>query len=146
MQTGTILLEVKNLKKHYPVYKGILRRQAGSVKAVDGFSLFIREGETLGLVGESGCGKTTAGRAILRLIEPTEGEILFRSRDRGRGGGTTQEINVTAASKKTMKELRRNMQIIYQDPYSSLDSRMTIGSIIGEPLLVHGLSKTKERE
>jgi peptide/nickel transport system ATP-binding protein len=146
LQTGTILLEVKNLKKHYPVYKGILRRQAGSVKAVDGFSLFIREGETLGLVGESGCGKTTAGRAILRLIEPTEGEILFRSRDRGRGGGTTQEINVTAASKKTMKELRRNMQIIYQDPYSSLDSRMTIGSIIGEPLLVHGLSKTKERE
>jgi peptide/nickel transport system ATP-binding protein len=146
LQTGTILLEVKNLKKHYPVYKGILRRQAGSVKAVDGFSLFIREGETLGLVGESGCGKTTAGRAILRLIEPTKGEILFRSRDRGRGGGTTQEINVTAASKKTMKELRRNMQIIYQDPYSSLDSRMTIGSIIGEPLLVHGLSKTKERE
>jgi peptide/nickel transport system ATP-binding protein len=146
LHTEDILLEVNDLKKYYPIYKGIFRRIAASVKAVDGFSLFIREGETLGLVGESGCGKTTAGRAILRLIEPTGGEILFRYKGCMNGGNASREINVTTASKKLMKDLRRNMQIIYQDPYSSLDSRMTIGSIIGEPLLVHGVSKAGERE
>lgn len=146
MHTDNILLEVKNLKKYYPIYKGIFRRIAAYVKAVDGFNLFVKEGETLGLVGESGCGKTTAGRTILRLIEPTEGEVLFRSKERVNGVKKYQEINVTTASNMLMKDLRRNMQIIYQDPYSSLDSRMTIGSIIGEPLLVHGVSKAKERE
>ena len=146
LHTDNILLEVKNLKKYYPIYKGIFRRIAAYVKAVDGFNLFIREGETLGLVGESGCGKTTAGRAILRLIEPTEGEVLFRAREQVNGVKSYQEINVTAAPKMLMKDLRRNMQIIYQDPYSSLDSRMSIGSIIGEPLLVHGVSKADERE
>ena len=146
MGTDNILLEVKNLKKYYPIYKGIFRRIAAYVKAVDGFNLFVREGETLGLVGESGCGKTTAGRAILRLIEPTEGEVLFRARGQVDGVKHYQEINVTAAPNMLMKDLRRNMQIIYQDPYSSLDSRMTIGAIIGEPLLVHGVSKAKERE
>ena len=146
MANDTPLLEVKNLKKYYPIYKGIFRRVAAHVKAVDGFHLFIKEGETLGLVGESGCGKTTAGRTILRLIEPTEGEILFRSKGRVNGREQYQEIEVASATKKQMKDLRRNMQIIYQDPYSSLDSRMTIGSIIGEPLLVHGVSKARERE
>ena len=146
MVSDNILLEVKNLKKYYPIYKGIFRRVAAYVKAVDGFNLFIREGETLGLVGESGCGKTTAGRAILRLIEPTEGEVLFRAREQVNGVKRYQEINVTAAPNMLMKDLRRNMQIIYQDPYSSLDSRMSIGSIIGEPLLVHGISKADERE
>jgi peptide/nickel transport system ATP-binding protein len=146
LETDNILLEVKNLKKYYPIYKGIFRRIAAYVKAVDGFNLFVREGETLGLVGESGCGKTTAGRAILRLIEPTEGEVLFRAREQVNGVKRYQEISVTAAPKILMKDLRRNMQIIYQDPYSSLDSRMSIGSIIGEPLLVHGVSKVDERE
>jgi peptide/nickel transport system ATP-binding protein len=146
LDTDNILLEVKNLKKYYPIYKGIFRRISAYVKAVDGFNLFVREGETLGLVGESGCGKTTAGRAILRLIEPTEGEVLFRAREQVKGVKNYQEINVTAAPNVLMKDLRRNMQIIYQDPYSSLDSRMTIGSIIGEPLLVHGVSKANERE
>lgn len=146
MPNDNILLEVKNLRKYYPIYKGIFRRITAYVKAVDGFNLFIKEGETLGLVGESGCGKTTAGRTILRLIEPTEGEILFRPKERVDGMEKCQEINVATASNKQMKDLRRNMQIIYQDPYSSLDSRMTIESIIGEPLLVHGVSKAKERE
>ena len=146
MPNDNILLEVKNLRKYYPIYKGIFRRISAYVKAVDGFHLFIKEGETVGLVGESGCGKTTAGRTILRLIEPTEGEILFRPKERVDGMEKCQEINVATASNKQMKDLRRNMQIIYQDPYSSLDSRMTIESIIGEPLLVHGLSKAKERE
>lgn len=146
MPNDNILLEVNNLKKYYPIYKGIFRRITAYVKAVDGFNLFIKEGETLGLVGESGCGKTTAGRTILRLIEPTEGEILFRPKERVDGMEKCQEINVATASNKQMKDLRRNMQIIYQDPYSSLDSRMTIESIIGEPLLVHGVSKAKERE
>jgi len=146
LYSDNILLEVKNLKKYYPIYKGIFRRIAAYVKAVDGFNLFVREGETLGLVGESGCGKTTAGRAILRLIEPTEGEVLFRAREQVDGVKSYQEINVTAAPNTLMKDLRRNMQIIYQDPYSSLDSRMSIGSIIGEPLLVHGVSKANERE
>jgi len=146
LDTDNTLLEVKNLKKYYPIYKGIFRRIAAYVKAVDGFNLFVKEGETLGLVGESGCGKTTAGRAILRLIEPTEGEVLFRSREQVNGVKRYQEINVTNAPNMLMKDLRRNMQIIYQDPYSSLDSRMSIGSIIGEPLLVHGVSKANERE
>jgi len=146
LPNDNILLEVKNLRKYYPIYKGIFRRISAYVKAVDGFHLFIKEGETVGLVGESGCGKTTAGRTILRLIEPTEGEILFRPKERVDGMEKCQEINVATASNKQMKDLRRNMQIIYQDPYSSLDSRMTIESIIGEPLLVHGLSKAKERE
>jgi oligopeptide/dipeptide ABC transporter ATP-binding protein len=146
LPNDNILLEVNNLKKYYPIYKGIFRRITAYVKAVDGFNLFIKEGETLGLVGESGCGKTTAGRTILRLIEPTEGEILFRPKERVDGMEKCQEINVATASNKQMKDLRRNMQIIYQDPYSSLDSRMTIESIIGEPLLVHGVSKAKERE
>lgn len=146
LDTDNTLLEVKNLKKYYPIYKGIFRRVAAYVKAVDGFNLFVKEGETLGLVGESGCGKTTAGRAILRLIEPTEGEVLFRAREQVNGVKSYQEINVTTAPNMLMKDLRRNMQIIYQDPYSSLDSRMSIGSIIGEPLLVHGVSKANERE
>jgi peptide/nickel transport system ATP-binding protein len=146
LDTDNILLEVKNLKKYYPIYKGIFRRVAAYVKAVDGFNLFVREGETVGLVGESGCGKTTAGRAILRLIEPTEGEVLFRASEQVNRVKRYQEIDVTAAPNMLMKDLRKNMQIIYQDPYSSLDSRMSIGSIIGEPLLVHGVSKADERE
>jgi peptide/nickel transport system ATP-binding protein len=139
-----ILLEVRNLKKYFPVRKGILRRVVAHVKAVDGVDMYIKEGETLGLVGESGCGKTTTGRAILRLIEPTEGEILFHSKKLAGPGQEYREVAIGSASRKLLKSLRRDMQIIYQDPYSSLNPRMAIGDIIGEPLLVHGIRKGSE--
>ena len=129
-----ILLEVKNLRKYYPVTKGfIFQRQVGAVKAVDDISFFIRKGETLGLVGESGCGKTTTGRVILRLQEPTQGEALFEGRD------------IFKLRKEELRRLRRDMQIIFQDPYSSLNPRMTVGDIIGEPLEIHNLARGKEK-
>jgi len=146
LPADNILLDVKGLQKYFPVRKGVFRRTVAHVKAVDGLDMFIREGETLGLVGESGCGKTTTGRSILRLIEPTAGDILFRSKKMAEGGETYKEVNVVTAHRKMMKALRREMQIIFQDPYSSLNPRMTVGSIVGEPLLVHGLAKGAERE
>lgn len=135
---GHLLLEVKNLKKYFPVRRGVFRRVVANVKAVDGVSFFIREGETLGLVGESGCGKTTAGRSILRLIEPSAGEILFHNNG--------QAVDIAKTPNRRMKPLRRQMQIIFQDPYSSLNPRMTIGDIIAEPLVVHRVGTAKERE
>jgi len=146
LPSDNILLEVKHLKKYFPVRKGILRRVVAHVKAVDDVDMYIKEGETLGLVGESGCGKTTAGRTILRLIEPTEGEILFRSRRLASPGEEYKVVNIVTASRKLLKALRRDMQIIFQDPYSSLNPRMTVGTIVGEPLLVHGVAKGSERE
>ncbi|UCG09879.1 MAG: dipeptide ABC transporter ATP-binding protein [Dehalococcoidia bacterium] len=127
------LLEARDLKKYYPVTGGLLSRHRGDVKAVDGVSFFIKEGETLGLVGESGCGKSTLGRTILRLEEPTEGEIIYRGTD------------VTRLDKKALRELRREVQIIFQDPQSSLDPRMTVGRSIGEALLIQGLGDELER-
>lgn len=141
-----MLLEVKNLRKYFPVRRGILKRVVAHVKAVDDIDIYIKEGETLGLVGESGCGKTTTGRAILRLTEPTSGEILFRSRKLAAPGNRYRELNVASASRKLIKLLRREMQIIFQDPYSSLNPRMTVGEIVGEPLLVHGVANHRERE
>jgi len=146
LSSDNILLEVKNLKKHFPVRKGILRRVVAHVKAVDDVDMYIKEGETFGLVGESGCGKTTIGRTILRLIEPTAGEVLFRSKKLARPGEQYREVNVTTVRSKLLKTLRRDMQIIFQDPYSSLNPRMTVGSIVGEPLLVHGVARGSERE
>ena len=146
MADREILLEVRHLKKYFPVRKGIFLRAAGQVKAVDDVDLYIREGETLGLVGESGCGKTTTGRAILRLIEPTAGQILFRSKKPSGSGESGREIDIAAAPPERLKSLRRNLQIIFQDPYSSLDPRMTVAEIVGEPLQVHGIAKGSERE
>ena len=146
MPSDNILLEVKNLKKYFPVHKGILRRVVAHVKAVDGVDMYIRGGETLGLVGESGCGKTTTGRAILRLIEPTAGEILFRSKKLAGPGEEYKEVAIASAPRKLLKSLRRDMQIIFQDPYSSLNPRMTVGAIVGEPLLVHDMAKGSEQE
>jgi peptide/nickel transport system ATP-binding protein/oligopeptide transport system ATP-binding protein len=127
------LLQVRDLVKHFPVRAGVLQRVAAWVKAVDGVTFEIREGETFGLVGESGCGKTTVGRTILRLIEPTGGYVRFRN------------VDVFAASRRDLKALRRDMQIIFQDPFSSLDPRMPIGESIAEGLYVHG-ARRREAE
>ena len=130
-ENGRILLEVKDLKKHFPIKRGLMSRTVGQVKAVDGVSFFVREGETLGLVGESGSGKTTTGRMILRAHDPTAGEIWFEDRDMGR-------VNIAELDRQQLKKLRRNIQMIFQDPYSSLNPRMTLLQIVGEPLLVNG--------
>src|SRR5437867_3215740 len=133
---GQLLLEVKDLKKHFPIKRGLLSKTVGQVKAVDGVSFYVREGETLGLVGESGSGKTTTGRMILRAHDPTSGEIWFADREMGR-------VNVAEMEKRQLKKLRRNIQMIFQDPYSSLNPRMTLQEIVGEPLLVNGVARGK---
>jgi peptide/nickel transport system ATP-binding protein len=138
------LLEVRNLKKYFPVRKGVFKRTVGSVKAVDDINLHIRAGETLGLVGESGCGKTTAGWTILQMLKPTSGEVIFRSRRLAQPGEEYKELNVVAASRKELKNLRRDMQIIFQDPYSSLNPRMTVGAIVEEPLFAHKVAQGSE--
>jgi peptide/nickel transport system ATP-binding protein len=131
-----ILLEVKDLKKHFPIQKGFFRRVVGQVRAVDGVSFSIREGETLGLVGESGCGKTTTGRCILRAYKPTAGAVWFR-----RNG---EMVNVFKVPTNEMKVLRREMQIIFQDPFSSLNPRMTVMDIVSEPLRIHRIARGAE--
>jgi len=136
-QSEDIILEVKNLKMYFPVGSGFLsRKPVGYVKAVDDVSFTVQRGETLGLVGESGCGKTTTGRSILQLYKPTAGQVIFDGQ------------NLTSMNTKTMRGMRREMQVIFQDPYSSLNPRMTAGNIIGEPLIVHGLvaNKTEYRD
>jgi len=129
-----VILKVENLTKHFPITRGVFRRQVGAVKAVDGISFEIFQGETLGLVGESGCGKSTTGRVILQLYPATEGKVFFRGRD------------LMSLSKEELRKIRPQIQMIFQDPQESLNPRMTVGSIISEPLLEHGSYKGKSRQ
>jgi oligopeptide transport system ATP-binding protein len=128
------LLQVDNLKKHFPITGGILSKQVGEMKAVDGISFTVKEGETLGIVGESGCGKSTTGRMLLRLIEPTDGKIIFENQD------------LRALSNNDMRKVRRNIQMVFQDPFASLNPRHTVEKILEEPLIVHGIGSPKERK
>ncbi|MDQ0350477.1 peptide/nickel transport system ATP-binding protein/oligopeptide transport system ATP-binding protein [Alkalibacillus filiformis] len=128
------ILEVNNLKKYFDVKGGVFGRKVGEVKAVDDVTFTVNEGEILGIVGESGCGKSTTGKALLRLIEPTEGEVKFEDQD------------ITQLDDESMRKLRRDMQIIFQDPYASLNPRHTVEKIVGEPLFVHGMKSSEERK
>jgi peptide/nickel transport system ATP-binding protein/oligopeptide transport system ATP-binding protein len=131
---GPSLIEVRDLVKHFPLKKGIVfQRQVGAVKAVDGVSFDVREGETIGLVGESGCGKSTTARLVTRLLDPTSGSIVYRGED------------IAGKSRRELKPLRRDMQMIFQDPYSSLNPRKTVGSIIGEPFVIHDIERDEDR-
>lgn len=130
-----VILDVKNLKKYFPITQGILlQRKVADVKAVDGISFDVKQGETLGLVGESGCGKSTTGRTILQLYRPTEGEVVFRGKDLAKLQG------------EDLRKMRSDMQMIFQDPYASLNPRMTVGDIIAEPLEVHNIAKGQEKK
>ncbi|MFB1082908.1 ABC transporter ATP-binding protein [Jeotgalibacillus sp. JSM ZJ347] len=132
--TTETLLKVENLKKHFPIRGGVLGKEIGSVKAVEGVSFEVKKGETLGIVGESGCGKSTTGRMLLRLIEPTDGKVYFEGQD------------VTKLSTGDMRKLRRDMQMVFQDPFASLNPRHTVEKILEEPLKVHGIGTPKERK
>ncbi|NJN53549.1 MAG: dipeptide ABC transporter ATP-binding protein [Anaerolineae bacterium] len=129
-----VLVSVKDLKLHFPIMRGVIRRQVGAVKAVDGITFDIYKGETLGLVGESGCGKSTTGRSILQLLKPTDGEVLFENKD------------LTKLSKGDLRRARRHMQMIFQDPQASLNPRLTVGSIISEPLEIHNVGDKESRK
>ena len=131
---ANLLLKVEHLKKYFPIQSGILGKKSGEVKAVDDLSFEVYEGETLGIVGESGCGKSTTGRAIMRLLEPTSGKIIF------------DDVELTDLSSKDMRKMRRDIQMVFQDPYASLNPRHTVGKILEEPLIVHGIDNSKERK
>lgn len=126
-----VILKVDNLKMHFPLRRGLMQRVVGTIKAVDGISFELQENEVMGLVGESGCGKTTVGRALLRLYDPTDGEVLFHKED-------GNWVDVAKVNSKQMKELRKEMRMIFQDPFSSLNPRLTVKDIIAEPLVIHG--------
>ena len=137
MRDSRNILEVKGLKKYFPITAGFFKKTVGYVRAVDNIDIYVREGETLALVGESGCGKTTLGRSILRAIQPTEGEVLFKRRD-------GKVVDLTKIGNDLMRDTRRDMQMVFQDPYASLNPRMTVLNIISEPLICHKLMKGKE--
>ncbi|MDX6423078.1 MAG: peptide/nickel transport system ATP-binding protein [Gaiellaceae bacterium] len=130
-EPGDEILRVEELVKHFPIRAGLFKRQVGQIHAVDGVDLTVRAGETLGLVGESGCGKSTLGRTIMKLLEPTSGRIFFDGRD------------ITSFSRRQMREIRKGMQIVFQDPYASLNPRMTVREIVAEPLRINGLYDRK---
>ena len=132
MTNNDALLRVEDLKMHFPIYRGVFQKEVGAVRAVDGITFSIKRGETLGLVGESGCGKSTTGRAILQLYKPTAGHVFYGDQD------------LTLLKGEDLRHMRRKMQMIFQDPYASLNPRMTVGDIIGEPLLVHNVASGKE--
>ncbi len=139
-----ILLDVRNLVKEFPITRGVFfKKQIGAVHAVSGVSFQVRRGETLGLVGESGCGKSTTARCVLRLLEPTSGEVLYRGA--AVGDLDADVVDIASADKATLNRLRRDIQIVFQDPYASLNPRMTVASIIAEPLLVHGVGSSDDR-
>ncbi|MCG2785934.1 MAG: ATP-binding cassette domain-containing protein [Anaerolineae bacterium] len=129
-----ILLQVRDLKKHFPIFRGVFQRQVGAVRAVDGITFDVYQGETLGLVGESGCGKSTAGRTILQLYKPTAGSVVFDG------------VDLVHIKAEEMRQMRRKIQMIFQDPYASLNPRMTVGEIVGEPLMVHNMASGREIE
>ncbi|MBW8349179.1 ATP-binding cassette domain-containing protein [Bacillus sp. IITD106] len=131
------ILEVLSMKKYFPIKKGFFKRTVGQIKAVDDVSFYVKEGETFGLVGESGCGKSTLGKSLLRAIEPTEGSVKFKNRH-------NEKIDVMDLDYKQLRDIRRDMQLIFQDPYSSLNPRMTVLNIIGEPLICNKLAKGEE--
>jgi oligopeptide/dipeptide ABC transporter ATP-binding protein len=131
---GDPLIEVSSLKKYFPIRKGLLQREAGRVHAVDDVTFAVREGETLGLVGESGCGKSTLGRTIVRLLEPTDGAVVFEGRD------------ISTLGARALRPIRRQMQMVFQDPYASLNPRKRVGSIIGTPLKIHGIDRSERRQ
>jgi oligopeptide transport system ATP-binding protein len=132
MSENNVLLRVNELVKHFPIKRGLIQKQVGAVRAVDGVSFEVRRGETLGLVGESGCGKSTTGRTILQLYRPTSGEVVFDG------------VDLVQLKGENLRKMRRKMQMIFQDPYASLNPRMTVGEIVGEPLLVHNIASEKE--
>ncbi|MFT3891516.1 MAG: ATP-binding cassette domain-containing protein [Anaerolineales bacterium] len=144
-KTDNNLLEVKGLKKFFPISKGLFRKVVGHVKAVDDVNFFVREGETLGLVGESGCGKSTAGRSIIRLYEPTAGQVLFKSRLLGTEGNPKM-VNLLDLKPEEMKSVRKEISMVFQDPINSLNPRMTVSDIVAEPMAIHGLDNGRETE
>jgi peptide/nickel transport system ATP-binding protein len=143
--TTNNILEVKGLKKYFPIQKGLMRKTVGYVKAVDDVNFFVREGETLGLVGESGCGKSTAGRSIIRLYEPTAGQVLFQSRTLGTEGHP-KVVNLLDLKPEEMKLVRKEISMVFQDPINSLNPRMTVSDIVAEPMVIHGLDNGRETE
>ena len=144
-KTGDILLDVRGLKKYFPIQKGLMRRTVGYVKAVDDVSFFVREGETFGLVGESGCGKSTAGRSIIRLYEPTGGQVFFKSQ-RLSANGEPKLVNMLELTPEQMKAVRQEISMVFQDPINSLNPRMTVGDIVAEPMIIHGKGTGQEIE